>query len=317
VKDILQERWKFYKPLLQFPGLSMARSKSPSSSPNRFLQDAAKKLEMAAAKGKAIAPLLKRLCPHIVRQIIRDGKTPGLLPFWGRSVNVDENVGQTIVHPAILRAIGAWAGVPMRGRVVHAGLQHTYGYLFSLLDTPYGAKRDRWVSDAWERAFRLEPSLLGAQPKAGTLLANVTWFLGQIVYRDQPHLRQRLERISEAVAPEIKRYDCSQLLVKRLVEQIIPSRKIRRQVQIITDLVSYPFPPADPGAENTLLIYSIQNGLRASRRLITVFPIQGQAAKNLLESASPETNVPILLRYNAYVPGLYGLTVKGRRFLAN
>ena len=67
-----------------------------------------------------------------------DQEPSPLLALWGRSVNADENTGETIVHPAILAAIGALAGVPMRGRFVQAGLQHTYGYLFSLIDTPYG-----------------------------------------------------------------------------------------------------------------------------------------------------------------------------------
>src|SRR5256885_4802858 len=120
-------------------------------SANRQLQDAAKAMVTAAERGLPVLSVLKKLCPHIYRQIGHDSRFPGLLSLWGRSVNVDENAGQVIVHPAILQAIGELAGVPMRGRIVHAGLQHSYGYLFSLIDTPYGAKRDRWVSTELER----------------------------------------------------------------------------------------------------------------------------------------------------------------------
>src|SRR5436190_9017644 len=157
------------------------------------LPDAAQALQAAAAKGQSVDRLLKKLCPAIYRQIVADKNTPGLLSFWGRSANVDENAGQTIVDPAILRAIGRLAGVPMRGRFVHAGLQHTYGYLFSLIETPYGYKRDRWVSEEWEIGFGMDRSLLAPEPRAGTLLANLTWFMGRIVFRDCPRLRRALE----------------------------------------------------------------------------------------------------------------------------
>src|SRR5262245_44928449 len=99
-------------------------------SEGRRLENAAKTLVAAAEKGRSVLPLMKRLCPEICEQIRGDGKTPGLLSFWGRCVNVDENVNDIIVHPAILHAIATLAGVSMRGRIVHAGLQHTYGYLF-------------------------------------------------------------------------------------------------------------------------------------------------------------------------------------------
>src|SRR5262249_2770464 len=115
-------------------------------------------------------------------------------------VNVDEYAGQTIVHPEILRAIGELAGVRMRSPVVHAGLQHTYGYLFSLIETPYGAKRDRWVTTDLETGFGLELSLLGEKPHDGTLLANLTWFLGRIVFRGRPASLPRLAKIGRAPA---------------------------------------------------------------------------------------------------------------------
>src|SRR5262245_58785993 len=117
------------------------------------LQDAARAMVAAADAGKSVVPVLKKRCPHVYRQIVRDSKYPGLPALWGRCVNVDENAGKTIVHPAILEAIGIVAGVPMHGPVFHAGLQHTYGYLFSTLQTPYGLKRERWLSTHMEEGF--------------------------------------------------------------------------------------------------------------------------------------------------------------------
>lgn len=272
-------------------------------------------MAQAAAAGRPVPPLLKKFCPHIYRQIVHDGKHPGLLSFWGRSVNVDENAGKVIVHPAILQGIGEVAGVPMQGPVVHAGLQHTYGYLFSLIDTPYGAKRDRWLSTAWERGFGIEPSLLSDRPKQGTLLANLTWFLGQIVYRGRSASLRRLGRNARAAAPQLVQYDYGRLRACRVAERVALAGRPKREVQLITDLVPFPF-RAVSNAENFLLIYSARNGQRAPIRLITAFPVTSMVAQGIKTSAEQRGRVTVRLRYNAYVPGLLGRALMGRRYLA-
>jgi hypothetical protein len=284
-------------------------------SANLQLQDAAKAMVTAAEQGRPVVPVLKKLCPHIHRQIVQDSRFPGLLSLWGRSVNVDENAGQVIVHPAILQAIGELAGVPMRGRIVHAGLQHTYGYLFSLIDTPYGAKRDRWVSTELERGFGLDLSLLGDRPRAGTLLANLTWFLGQIAYRGRPRCLRQLQGNAPAVAPALLDNDFARVPVSRIEEQAIRTGKTSWPVWLFTDLVPFPNPPADPGAENALLIYSVQTGARSPLKLITAFPIRPDVARQLQAAVPTRGHAEVRLRYNAYVPGLFGRTVTGWRRL--
>jgi hypothetical protein len=284
-------------------------------SADQQLRDAAKALVAAAERGQSVLPLLKKICPNVCRQIVRDGKTPGLLSLWGRCLNVDENVGQVIVHPAILEAIGALAGLPMRGRIVHAGLQHTYGYLFSLLETPYGSKRDRWVSTEPERGFGIDRSLLSDRPKDGTLLANSTWFLGRIVYRDRPRSVRQLEQIAGAVAQELIAYDFGRLPVCRL-EEVVSGGRTGREIVLVTDLVAYPNPPADPEADSTLLIYAVRNGCRAPLKLITAFPVRTQAAQDLKASVSQRGPADVRVRYNAYIPGLAGKTLPGRRCMA-
>jgi hypothetical protein len=266
----------------------------------------------AAEKGRNVVPVLTRLCPDIHDQIRRDGKTPGLFSFWGRCVNVDENVNEIIVHPAILEAIGNLAGVSMRGRAVHAGLQHTYGYLFSLLKTPYGYKRDRWVSPELALGFGLERSLLCSRPKEGTLLANLTWFLGQIVYSTDPASLARLKRITGAVASELLDYDYDRLSAGCIAAQV----SSKRNVWLYTDLVPFPHPPVDPEAVNTLLAYSIQNGRSAPIRLITAFPLAPTRAKVIEKSTPADADAEVRLQYNAYVPGLFGRTVPGQRFFS-
>jgi hypothetical protein len=285
-------------------------------SPAQHLQYAAKAMTAAAESGRSVVRVLKQMCPHIYQQIKKDRGHPGLLSLWGRCVNVDEVARQVIVHPAILQAIGELAGITMRGKVIHAGLQHTYGYLFSLLDTPYGAKRDRWVSTAMEQGFGIDLSLLGDRPAQGTLLANVTWFLGQIVFRGRPHSLRRLHQNAGAVAPELVAYDFARLPVCRIAEQVVLTSPTGREVMLITDLVHYPRLGPDPLAENTLLAYSVRIGARSPIKLITAFPVRPRVVEDIKASVPASDTVDVRLRYNAYVSGLYGRTVPGRRFFA-
>lgn len=274
-----------------------------------------KALVARAEAGGAVGSLLQTAFADVCRQIRRDATFPALLSLWGRCVNVDENVGEVIVHPAILEAIGQMAGRRMRGRVVHAGLQHTYGYLFSLIETPFGAKRDRWLSTDMERGLGIERSLLSYRPRAGTLLANATWLMGHIAFRDVPVLLRKLTKLSRAVAPELQNFDFTQLAPARLVETVNGVGPRRRQVRLITDLLPYPHARSERRQENSLLIYSVQTGGSVTRKLITAFPVSQQVVTELQASAATSGVAPTRPRYNAYVPGFGGKTRNGvRRF---
>jgi hypothetical protein len=279
------------------------------------LQNAAQAMQAAAEKGQAVVPVLKRLCRPIYQQILQDRRHPRLLSRWGRSFNVDENTGQVIVCPAIVQGIGKLAGIPMRGPVVHAGLQHTYGYLFSMIDTPHGAKRDRWLSTDLERGFGIDPSLLGERPRQGTLLANLTWFLAQIVCRDRPRSLRWLAPSASAPAPALVDYEYSRLSVCRIVEQVV-LRKPKREVMIFTDLVEFPHAPFYREADRALLIYSVQNGNRSPLKLITAFPVRPEVVHELKAGVPRRAMGEVRLRYNAYLPSFFGRAVPGRRFFA-
>ena len=138
------------------------------------------------AKDKTVvarADMLARLCPEVVQQISRDRGPGGPLIFWGKCRNVDEVAEQVIVAPAILEAIFYVAGQTLECQYPHAGLQHTYGYLFSIIDTPYGKKRDRWTGTSLESGLGLPLTVLAPSPEEGTLLSNVTWLAGTIAFQ--------------------------------------------------------------------------------------------------------------------------------------
>jgi hypothetical protein len=282
----------------------------------RRLVAAAQAMAEAAARGRSVVRTLKAMCPHVYRQIVADGRQPARLACWGRSVNVDENTREVIVHPAILQGIGTLAGVPMAGRGVHAGLEHTYGYLFSLIDTPYGPKRDRWITPDLENAFGVEPSVWSESPKTGTLLGNLTYFLARVLADGEPRALSRCTDLARDVAPDLLHLDYSGLSRQRIVEHAVLTREPSREVFIFTDLLAFPQPPADPRANNTLLIYSVRTGRRSPTRFVTAFPVTADTVRATLATVPSTGKVPVRLRYNAYVPGLFGRTVLGRRCLA-
>lgn len=282
-----------------------------SQSANEQLQAAALAMMAAAEQGRSVVAALRDSYPPVYEQVRRDAATPGLLGVWGQCANFDEHARQVIVHPAILEALGELAGVPMRGRVVHAGLQHTYGYLFSLIQTPYGFKRDRWVSTDLERGLGIDLTLLGERPRAGTLLANATWLLGRIAFRGRFDALPPLVKEVRAVAPELAAYDTHRLSVERIEERVTLARKHQREVILRTDLVRLPLAPDG----DRLLVYSVQAGGRALPRLITAFPVTPTLAADLVAAARPGGEAPIRLQYNAHVPGLAGATVPGWRGL--
>ena len=280
-----------------------------------YLADAARAMIAAAWRSRSAVKVLQKQCPHIYHQLVRLRECRGLFPLWGRSRNVDEHAGQPIVHPAILAAIGQLTGIPMRGQIVHAGLEHTYGYLFSLIETPFGYKRERWTRPTIEDGFGICSPTLRAEPAEGTLLGNLTWFAGQMAFRDRPRELRHLRRMSGCVSPVVENYPYASLNLCRIFEEVSCPDKGGQcpRVQLQTDLVPFPHPPADRDADNHLLIYSCFNARASRSRLITAFPVTQASVREL---TAPETQGEVLLEhlpYNAYVRGLAGRALRVRR----
>lgn len=281
-----------------------------------YLIEAARDMIAAAARSQSAVKVLQKQCPHIYRQLNRLRECRGLLSLWGRSCNVDEFAKQPIVHPAILQVIGQLAHVPMHGQIVHAGLEHTYGYLFSLIETPFGYKRERWTRPIIEEGFGIRVPTLRAEPAQGTLLTNLTWFAGQIIFRDRPRTLRFLRRLSDCVSPVAVRYPYSTLRIVQIVEEVVgcvgePCRSALLQ----TTLVPFPHQPAQPDADNHLLIYSYFPRRAARPRLITAFPVAQAVVDGL---TAPERQGKAILEelpYNAYVRGLRSHPLRIRRHI--
>lgn len=254
---------------------------------------------------------LARVAPGVLAQLDRDAKAPATLTVWGAALNHNQLAGgklsdEPIVALAIIDELTARAGAaPRRDRVVHAGVQHTYGYLFSILSTPFGFKRARWVQPTLDDGFGLPRNTLSPTPAAGTLLGNVTWLAGAIAFAGEPELAAAHSAPANA-APALQALDVAKLQRKRLTETVEVNG---RTVVLRTDFVELPHPTA---TTSTLLIYSIRDG--SASRLITAFPISA-SARDKYAGAPLGDNQPITTQYNAWIDGLTGTKLPGRRTL--
>jgi hypothetical protein len=143
----------------------------------------------------------------------------------------------------------------------------------------------------------------------GTLLTNVTWFAGQLALRDCPRELRRLHQHAGDVSPIVTNYDFAALKINRVIEEATLAKG--RSVQLRTDLVPFPHPPADSSADNHLLIYSSRS--KRSARLITVFPVVQAVAEQWLAPENQGDMTRKGLPYNAYVRGLSGRSFQVRR----
>ncbi|MFI5346085.1 MAG: hypothetical protein ACHQ51_06900 [Elusimicrobiota bacterium] len=237
------------------------------------------RLAAVAPDAAAALKVLKSSAPAVAKEFARDSKDAALLSLWGKSVNFDEHAKATIIAPQILQAIGVKDG--------HAGLTHTYGYLFSTLKTPYGFKRARWVSGEIERGLGLPPGSFSPVPAKGTLLTNLTAFAGRIAFRnDGRELR---------AAKKFGKYDVAPFQVRRLTETV-------GRIAIRTDLVAY------TSGDGFLLIYSYRD-LKAKRSyLITAFPVAAGFAGSVFDPKNLGADKTIVARYNGDIPGVTGVS---------
>jgi polar amino acid transport system substrate-binding protein len=268
------------------------------------------------AGGVKPAEVLGRLAPTLRGMIERDRAAAGLFDFWAESFNFDENAKASIVHPAIMAAIGEAAGAPQRGKVVHAGLSHTYGYMLSKLVTPYGFKRARWTRRDLDDGLGLPRGTLGPAPREGTLLGNVTAAFGGIAFCDDPRRLADVRRAAGSVsAAAALALECKSLDVRRLQEKVsLVSGGDTRTVELRTDVVRLRQPPAVASGGNAfLLVYSLLDSARPGPRLITGFPVSQDYVDALFDPAKLGENQPVRVRYNGHVAELVDRELPGAR----
>lgn len=198
----------------------------------------------------------------------------------------------------------------MTGGAVHAGIQHTYGYLLSISPTPYGFKRTRWLQPTIELAFGLPKGSLQAFPSRGTLIGNLTDLLSRIALRDQ------LIPSWEGQRPIADHWQPNRFRGLRIVETVQVSRQRAlsdstcHEVAVRTDLVPFAFAVPDC-VDRFLLVYSVSIDEQPAR-LITTFPVGEQTHQSLVDQREG-TKETIRLRFNGHVPNWTPREQRGTR----
>lgn len=263
---------------------------------------AARLMAAAAGSGGNLEKVFEEQVPGVLLQLDADRANPDLLRLWGSSINYDELANGQIVHPAILGFLAGRLGAPApSGKIVHAGFEHTYGYLFSLLPTKFGFKRARWVRPDIEEGLGLPRGAAGPAPAGGTLLANVTCLAGGIALRDDAAASALLSRASSGCSPQTRAFLARGVPRTRLTETVqLPGG---RAVALRTDFV--PFAKGS-GGNTHLLIYSVYDSAARRAYLVSAFPVNSGFVQNALNPAGLGPKKPVQTRYNAHVEGLTG-----------
>ncbi|OGS59757.1 MAG: hypothetical protein A3J79_09125 [Elusimicrobia bacterium RIFOXYB2_FULL_62_6] len=259
----------------------------------------ARLLREKADKNEQLGPVFTAHIPALLAQLDRDRGNSAALKLWGESINYDELAGGVIVHPGILRFIASRAGTPgPRDRLMHAGLEHTYGYLFSLLPTNFGFKRARWVRPDIESGLNLQRGSAGPSPSEGTLFSNITCLAGNIALRDDAAASALLDAAAAHCAAPLKSFSVRKTRLSETVELAGGRRVVLR-----TDFVPFTKPA---GGNAYLLVYSVYDSAPQQAYLISAFPVASGFVQNALKPAGLGPNKPVQTRYNAFVEGVTG-----------
>ncbi len=279
---------------------------------NRKLDKLAKEIIQHADDPLRTKSVLRDRSPELYEQIVSSGRCRPLLKLWGQSRNIDDNTGTEIVSPAVLNLLGTLTGFSMESPVPHAGIQHTYGYLFSLIETPYGRKRDRWVSSSLEDVLGLRRPTFSPVATEGTLLLNLTYFLGRILYRGRPTEIACLRRNRHLVDSALPQFNYRQQRYHRIIEEM---GKGNSKIRTLTDLLPLNN-SLDPENFQGLLIYGIEELATQKLSLITTFPISKETFQGLLSLPSGR-KVVVQLKYNAYAKNILREPTLGKRTIHN
>ena len=235
---------------------------------SRFLEFAEVGPEIDSANSAVAAwAVLDRRLPAIAESLRKDLGNEEILGFWGLSDTWDDSIERSTIPPA-LNAI--WSKLNPSNGVSHAGLAHTYGYLFNNDVGRFGSKRHRWTSGSVGLVLGLPQ---GWPFEGGSILASIT------------------ERLME-IAPLDRRTRTS---LPRSVELVADLRESGDQWSSRTLLLRRTDGTYD--GESVLLIHSLETG-STSERFVTAFCQTESRAEEVINSIR---NGPEMLRFNAAI----------------
>jgi hypothetical protein len=284
---------------------STSKTKSFSTNDDQYWSEL---VALSLDSKTSIIAILEKKNPSLSKQLLKDSTDPVLLDLWGQSLNFDSGAKKQIINDQIIADLQAKFGIRNDNKVVHAGITHTYGYLFSNLETPYGFKRKRWIDPTLNYAFSFSGNSLSPTTEDGTLLSNITYFAGKLAFRNELS-RSDLSKLKN-VSNEVLNFNYSLLPSTILDEQIMNKGAIVATLR--TTMVKLLLKQAGE-ANDYLLIYSVELPQKNKEILITAFPIKDDAYKSITAKELTGANKPISIRYNAFLDGFMNQKLMGTR----
>ncbi|GGF16830.1 amino acid deaminase [Subtercola lobariae] len=211
----------------------------------------------------AIGRVLAAEVPELLASLERD-RGAGAFSLWGWSTVLDENIDAPVIDEPLFASLHEAAGIEATWPIGNAGVLHLYGYLLSMVETPFGLKRERWVGSELETALGMP---------AGS-------FMARIAKPDQQP-GGLLSFVSRALLEVLD----DETAILAVVDEFAGEEREEVARALLVQSTSAP--------DARAVVYAIRVGPRT--QLITAFPVATTPAKWLADV----TSEPPRLRYNA------------------
>lgn len=214
--------------------------------------------------------------------------------YWTSCTVFDELAKAEILPEKAMIGLGIRRAVA--GGVAHApaGTMHTYGYLFSQLQTAYGLKGKRWIESRLDERLGLPAGSFSPLPPEGEFAANLTAVLFRLA--GEPANVPRAARLEPQAKP-------LGFVEQRVAWRTPKGRAV--QASVLTFLVPLAPLPDLKTTDDFLLIYAVRRDGRL--RFTTAFPV-GRAFADGIMAVKPDAEPSFKPRFNLYVDPAWTLT---------
>ncbi len=199
------------------------------------------------------------------------------LERWDYSTMKDASTGESILDHKFANRIKLPISVKNGVYFSSAGILHTYGYIFSQLQTPYGLKGKRWIESRLDERLGLPAESFSPFAKKGEFLLNVTNALHSLIANTNKAVKQ----------------------VGYLQETIVwKTKKKNFKANIYTYIYDLLPHPDYPDLKEKLLIYKSTS--EKGQRFITAFPIDLNTVESIKQIKAENSN-RFSPKYNWYI----------------
>ena len=206
---------------------------------------------------------------------------------WTECTVFDELAKAEILPGKAMSGLGIRRAVTSGVAHAPAGLMHTYGYLFSQLQTAYGLKGKRWIESRLDERLGLPAGTFSPLAAEGEFAANLTSALFQLT--GEP-VRIPQAAIFKPAAKALGRVE------QRVIWKTQNGKSVKASV--LTYLVPLAPLKGHESGDDFLLIYAVRRDGRL--RFTTAFPV-GRGFADGIMGTKPDAEPVFKPRFNLFV----------------